>query len=398
MSETAPARGLPGATVLQIVPSLDDTDDARSAVDIAHALLRAGARAIVAGGNGPLVSELQGLGGEYLHMDVASANPLRLRAAVRAIDELIAAERIDIVHARGADAARAAAQARARTTAWLAITFADEYRAPLRADRRYMKALAAADCVIAHSRFLADFIVANGPMTADRLRVIPPRIDTERFDPAAISRERGNLLRRSWKVQANDCVLLVPGPIDPGKGQITLAEAARILVNGGLNRTVFVLAGSSREHADYARDIHAQAEAYGVGAIIRPVGLCADMPAAYATADFVLIPAIVPPTFSYSAAEAQSTGRPVIASAVGALPEIVLTPPHVAAEARTGWLAQGDDPIEFARAISAALATSPSELRAISLRARTHAETMVAPARIAAATLAVYTSLLEGSR
>lgn len=392
----ATARGLPGATVLQVVTSLDDNPDARSAVDIAHALLRAGARAIVAGLNGSLVAELQGLGGEWVHLDSVSINPLRIRAAARAIEDLVAVERVDLVHARGVLPARSAAFARARATARLAISFAEEYCAPLRVDRRYMSVLAAADRVFAHSRYLAQFIETHYKTAPARIRIIPPRIDTDRFDPAAVSRERASVLRRSWQVQPGECVVFVPGGLEPAKGETTLAETARILMNGGLSRTVFILSGSRRLHPDFTRALSARAEAYGVGHLIRLIGACPDMPAAYATADFVAVPASTPPTFSRSAAEAHATGRPVIASATGALPEIVMAPPHVPAGLRTGWLARPDDPTDLARTIAAALATNPAELRSISMRARTHAEQSFAPTQIAASTLSVYTSLLAG--
>ena len=61
-------RGLPGATVLHILPALTETPAARAAVDIAVALLRSGARVIVAAEDGPLNSELQGLGGEWVRL------------------------------------------------------------------------------------------------------------------------------------------------------------------------------------------------------------------------------------------------------------------------------------------------------------------------------------------
>src|SRR5258708_13461170 len=72
------ARGLPGATVLQILPALTETPAARAAVDVAVALLRSGARVIVAAEEGPLNADLQGLGGEWVRLVTDSANPLAL--------------------------------------------------------------------------------------------------------------------------------------------------------------------------------------------------------------------------------------------------------------------------------------------------------------------------------
>src|SRR5262245_15520167 len=81
MTEAAPRvamRGLPGATVLQIIPSLEESSAARAAVDLAGALLRSGARVIVASEDGPLNSELQGLGGEWTRLVTDTANPLSI--------------------------------------------------------------------------------------------------------------------------------------------------------------------------------------------------------------------------------------------------------------------------------------------------------------------------------
>ena len=84
--------------------------------------------------------------------------------------------------------------------------------------------------------------------------------------------------------------------------------------------------------------------AHGLRSIFRRVGRCADMPAAYAAAAFVCIPGHRATLFSQIAAEAQSVGRPVIASDVGALREAVLTARRVGADGRTGWLAPPGDP------------------------------------------------------
>jgi len=84
--------------------------------------------------------------------------------------------------------------------------------------------------------------------------------------------------------------------------------------------------------------------------LIRQIGVCPDMAGAYLATDFVAIPQIEPPAFPLAAAEAMAMARPVIASNVGALPEIVQAPPRVLESARTGWLAEPDDPVSFARA------------------------------------------------
>jgi hypothetical protein len=53
---------LAGATILQIVPALREEPVARTALDVAAALRQAGARALVAAEEGPLVAELTASG------------------------------------------------------------------------------------------------------------------------------------------------------------------------------------------------------------------------------------------------------------------------------------------------------------------------------------------------
>ena len=68
-------RSLAGATILQMTPALRDDPAGHAAVDIALTLVQSGARAIVAGGDGPLVGELRAFGGEFLPMHCDTLQP-----------------------------------------------------------------------------------------------------------------------------------------------------------------------------------------------------------------------------------------------------------------------------------------------------------------------------------
>src|SRR5476649_2900005 len=118
-------RSLAGATILQLVPALRDDPAGHAAVDIALTLLQSGARAIVAGDGGPLVGELRAFGGEWLPMALETVNPLRIRRNAREIANLIAGERIDIVHAHSAAAAWSALAATDRMPVFLVTSFPD---------------------------------------------------------------------------------------------------------------------------------------------------------------------------------------------------------------------------------------------------------------------------------
>jgi len=389
-------RALPGATVLQIVPALVEDHHARMAADAALALLRSGARAIIAGGDGPLVSEIQSFGAEWMRLDCDTDNPLRLRACTRRLIEYIAAERVDLVHARGEGPARSAAGARTRTGIWLVNSYVHGANRQRWRDKPYGRALVAGDRVIAPSGYVAERLLERHPVDRDRVVVIPRRVDTEAFDPTAVWPARLTALRRAWKIRRGERVVLVPGRIEPRKGQFELVDVARVLVNGGLRDNIFVLVGDDRTDPDYARAISEHARSQGIAHMMRRVGASSDMPAAYAVADLVLVPAVEPPMFGLVAAEALAMERPVIAPAVGPLAEYVLAPPQVPEEARLGWLTPPDDPVALARTLAAAAALEKTELQAIGARGRKFALATFAPAHIAASTLSVYSTLFEG--
>ena len=92
-----------GATILQIVPALREDAAARAAVNVAHVLLEAGARAIVAAERRPACPELRSFGGRMGAVRNETRQSAQLvRSNARMLERLIAYERVDIVHAHNA--------------------------------------------------------------------------------------------------------------------------------------------------------------------------------------------------------------------------------------------------------------------------------------------------------
>lgn len=390
----ASPRTLAGATILQIVPALREEPVARTALIVASALVQAGARAIVAGEEGPLTPELKAFDGEWVPLVNATANPFKLRRSARNLEGLIASERVDIVHAQSIGGAWIASMAAARIAVWLVTTLPDAPVAPgLRA--YWAGALARGDRVIAPSNYAAAPVAARYALPADRITVIPRSIDTAAFDPAAVAAARVEALRKAWRIPQQARILLVPGRVAPWNGQLLLPSVARALLDDRVRGFVFVLAGEHRSHRKYARSIVQEAKAKGVAALVRLTGHCRDLPAAFDAADTVVVPALEPPVFGRAVAQAQAMGRPVVTSDVGLLPEHVVTPPEMPEEVRTGWVAKAGDAKEFARAITAAFSLDDIAYRTIVARAREFAQYVFSPQSAAAATLAVYSSLLE---
>src|SRR5664279_555126 len=390
----AARRSLAGATVLQLVPALRDDPAGHAAVDIALTLLQSGARAIIAGEGGPLVGELRAFGGEWLPMAVDTLNPLRIRTNAGKLANLISSERIDIVHAQCAAAAWSAISAKDRLPVFLVTSFPDRLAGNNRFSTWFGGALARGDRVIAPSSYVSRAMIERYKIPADRITVIPRAVDTATFSPAAVSADRIAALRRVWGILPQMRVVLVPGRIAPWNGQLSMIDAARLLVGGGGRNIAFVFAGEDRGQVRYARSLRRQARVHSIDTLCRMVGHCADMPAALAVADVVVVPALQPPLAGRAAAEAQAMGRPVVTTTVGNLPENVLCPPRMKDELRTGWLVRPGNVGELARAVGAALKLDVTAYEALGARARQFAEFEFSPQSVAEAIRGVYMSLL----
>jgi glycosyltransferase involved in cell wall biosynthesis len=388
------ARQLAGATILQLVPAMRDDPVGHAAIDIAHTLLQSGARAIVAGGEGPLVGELRALGGEWLPMHSDTANPLRIARNTKQLKALIASERIDIVHAQSAGAAWSALSATDRMPVFLVTSFPDRLTKASWPHTLFQSSLARGDRAIAPSTYISRAMIDRYKIAPDKISVVPRSIDTTKFNPAAVNVQRVAALRRAWGLLPQMRVVLVPGRVAPWNGQMTMIEAAKLIVSNGDRNVAFVFVGEDRGQARYRNALMQRATHLGIETLVRIVGHHNDMPTALAAADIVVIPSLEAPLSGRAAAEAQAIGRPVVASTIGALPENLLSPPRMRDELRTGWLVRPGNAGELARATSAALALNKTAHEALGARARQFAEFMFSPQSVAEAIRGVYTSLL----
>ena len=394
MSTTAHPRSLAGATILQLVPALRDDAIGHAAVDIALILLQSGARAIVAGEGGPLVGELRAFGGEWLPMPTDTVNPIRIKRNARLLANLIAAERIDIVHAHSASVAWSALSATHKQPVFLVTSFPDRLAADSWAGNMFRGSLARGDRVIAPSSYVSQAMIQRYNIPPERITVIPRAVDTAMMSPAAVSDDRMASLRRAWGVLPDMRVVLIPGRIAPRNGQMSAIDAARLVVGGGDRNVAFVFVGNDRGEPGYARSLRKHARMQGIDTLCRFTGPCADMPAALAAADVVLVPTLEPPPSGRIVIEAQAVGRPVITTTVGMLPENLLCPPRMRDELRTGWLVRPGDAGQIARAIGLALTLDVTSYEALGARARQFAEFAFSPQSVAEAIRGVYTSLL----
>ncbi len=387
---------LAGRTILQIIPELEAGGAERTTVDIAEGLAHAGARALVATEGGRLVGELQAKGGVWIPFRAATKNPFSMLVNVRRLARICYNERVALIHARSRAPAWVALGAARSLNIPFVTTYHGSYAGRSSVKVLYNSVMARGDAVIANSHYTGELIRSLYPQAAEKITVIHRGTDFSTFSPMAVAPERVENLRKAWNVAPHERVVLLAARLTGWKGQKVLIEAAAKLRDAGVRDVAYILAGDPQGRDSYVKELDGLIEARKLTGIVRRVGHCTDMPAAFLAASVVTVPSTEPEAFGRSAVEAQAMGTPVVVSDLGAVPETVLSPPAVQPHARTGWRIPPSDPDALADALGAALGLGASARIAMGVRAREHVERHFSLERMVESTLEVYSDLLEG--
>jgi len=217
----------------------------------------------------------------------------------------------------------------------------------------------AVDHWIAPSRFVRDKVAEHG-LDPARVTVIPHALARPAPAPGA----------GPAPVPAGEPFVLYAGRLSVEKGVRLLPAVAMRLMPVPL-----VIAGSG-PLADWVRD---QAASLPNMRLIGQLGR-ADLEGLLARASVALVPSLSYETFCYAAAEALLAGTPVVASRIGAIPELMVD--------EAGVLVPSDDAHALAEACERVLADPGARARAAAGRA--HVEALTDPARHLRALLDVF--------
>lgn len=385
-------------TILQIIPELDAGGAERTTVEMAEAIVKADGRVLVLSEGGRLCGEVEAVGGEVIRFAAATKNPLRILTNSRAIARIIRSEAVDLVHARSRAPAWSAYLAARRTSARFVTTYHGIYNEKGRLKRTYNSIMARGDVVIANSDYTAAIVRERHAVDPARIVVVNRGVDVDRFDRSNVATDRIATLRNAWGIAPGRRIILHPARLTRWKGQVTVVEAAAILMRQpGFEDVVVVFAGDAQGRQGYVEELEARSSAVGIEDRVRFVGHVADMPAALAMSEMILIASIEPEAFGRTSVEAQAMGVPVIATTIGAPPFTVLAPPRHPADCATGRHVPPGNAQALASAIAEVFRLNGDERRAMSERARAHARDNYATRTLQHATLSVYDRLLGTS-
>ena len=335
-------------TILQVVPRLDTGGSEQATIEIAEALTRAGAKALVATAGGRMANAVTQAGGEIVTLPVASKNPFTMLANANRLESLIKERDVALVHARSRAPAWSALLAARRTGRPFVTTYHGAYGTlgPLKA--AYNSVMGRGDRVIANSRYTAKLIAERHRLKAEHIRPIYRGIDEAAFDPLVVPPGPVAKLRERWGVSPDTKIVLQAARLTGLKGHRQTIEAAAALAReGGLDGAVIIFAGDAPGKAAYRQELIGLIARHGLEDKVRLVGHCHDMAVAFLAAHVAIVPSLVPETFGRTSVEAQAMGCPVILSEIGALPETIVSPMQDKARF-TGWLVPAGDAMALA--------------------------------------------------
>ena len=268
--------------------------------------------------------------------------------------------KINIVHARSRAPAWSCYLACLLTNRVFVTTFHGTYNFRSKLKKFYNSIMLRAKLTIAGSNFIFTHINENYSeylTKAKKLRVIFRGINVDYYNQKNISMLKQEKLKQEWGLSSNKFTILLPGRLTYWKGQEKFIESLNILVED-YNITNFqaIILGSDQGRKVYSKKLINLVERYNLNKKIRFISHCKEMPLAYSLADVVVSASIEPEAFGRVSVEAQSMGKPIVASNIGGSKETIVNK-------KTGFLYKHDDPRELAKNLNTVIQLSPDELK-----------------------------------
>ena len=348
--------------VLQVIPKLGYGGAETGCYDIAHFLPENDCGSFVATSGGELLKFVKKDKVKIFKLPVHSKNPLLIIFNTLVLSIYIIFFKINIVHARSRAPAWSCYFASLLTRRVFVTTFHGTYNFKSKFKKFYNSVMLKAKLTIAGSNFIFSHINENYSeylSKEKKLRVIFRGINVDYYNPKNISMLKQEKLKREWNLLSNKFTILLPGRLTYWKGQEKFIESLNILIEDyNFKNFQAIILGSDQGRKVYAKKLVNLVERYNLNKKIKFIHHCNEMPLAYSLADVVVSASIEPEAFGRVSVEAQSMGKPIIASNIGGSKETVINK-------KTGFLYKHDDPRELAKSLNTVIQLSSDELKSI---------------------------------
>ncbi len=234
-----------------------------------------------------------------------------------------------------------------------------------------------ADRIIVNSRYTGSVFKRKGKVTT-----VYNGVDLDRFHPGV----KGEEVRKELNISRETPIVGTIGNFTPAKGYLYLLEAAREIIRE-LPRVKFLVLGSIHPlYKRYYERMREEVKKLGISDSLILMKGERDVPRILASFDLFLLPS-VQETLGRVVIEAMACGKPVVATRIGGIPEVV-------EEKVTGYLVPSRDPHSLARR-TRELLLDKEKASAMGKEGRKRVERLFNVNKMVEETKQVYKSLLD---
>ncbi len=353
--------------VLQVIPKLGYGGAETGCFDIAHYLPENNCESFIVTSGGELLKFVDKKKVKIFKLPVQSKNPLLIFINSIILIAIILLNNISIVHARSRAPAWSCLIASKITGRKFVTTFHGTYNFKTNLKKFYNSVMLRSDLIIAGSNFIFSHIKENYSMYLDykkKFLVIFRGINVDYFDSSTTLENDEKKLLKQWDIDKDKKIILLPGRLTSWKGQEVFIEAVNLInIELGYEAFYTVILGSDQGRELYKKKLIRLSEQYRMSKQIRFIDQCKNMALAYKISDIIVSASIEAEAFGRVSVEAQSMGKPIIASNIGGSKETVI-------DEKTGFLFESNNAKSLSKQILKVLNMDETSLKIMGIEAR----------------------------
>ena len=353
--------------VLQVIPKLGYGGAETGCFDIAHYLPENNCESFIVTSGGELLKFVDKKKVKIFKLPVQSKNPLLIFINSIILIGIILLNNISIVHARSRAPAWSCLIASKITGRKFVTTFHGTYNFKTNLKKFYNSVMVRSDLIIAGSNFIFSHIKENYSMYLNykkKFLVIFRGINVDYFDSSTTLENDEKKLLKQWDIEKDKKIILLPGRLTSWKGQEVFIEAVNLInIELGYEAFYTVILGSDQGRELYKKKLIRLSEQYRMSKQIRFIDHCKNMALAYKVSDIIVSASNEPEAFGRVSVEAQSMGKPIVASNIGGSNETVI-------DEKTGFLFDSNNAKSLSKQILRVLNMDETSLKMMGIEAR----------------------------
>ena len=353
--------------VLQVIPKLGYGGAETGCFDIAHYLPENNCESFIVTSGGELLKFVDKKKVKIFKLPVHSKNPLLIFINSIILIGIILLNNISIVHARSRAPAWSCLIASKITGRKFVTTFHGTYNFKTNLKKFYNSVMVRSDLIIAGSNFIFSHIKENYSMYLNykkKFLVIFRGINVDYFDSSTTLENDEKKLLKQWDIDKDKKIILLPGRLTSWKGQEVFIEAVNLInIELGYEAFYTVILGSDQGRELYKKKLIRLSEQYRMSKQIRFIDHCKNMALAYKVSDIIVSASNEPEAFGRVSVEAQSMGKPIVASNIGGSNETVI-------DEKTGFLFESNNAKSLSKQILRVLNMDETSLKMMGIEAR----------------------------